>query len=393
MRIRGKRKKPAVAPENLTESGIYYKKLADKYHIAVRIVLVLLVIFLIAALITGHSSLKAENFRYLLQSAGLGASAAENPYSNIVYTADSSTAFALYEENLAVAGDGSVCLYHPSGEVLFRISAKGKATVDTSGKYMAVYAPGSRSLTLYHSFAQVHAQTTESPIGTAAVAENGAFAVSVTEGSGASILVYNSEFQLAYTWTIENGVVFDLAISPDGKSVAVLLLSFSSGSYYTELAVKNIRTDRLLTTEQFPGKTPVCVEFFSGGGFFAAVDGSISFYRAGGEKISQQAIPADSFRYSTDGRDVAILTSSSQIAVFSGTGDRKAEFSLERTAFDIDYYDGLVCCISEATLYLCDTSSDTATQYQVDEGVLDLFLLDDGSVLLCYASGAKRWIP
>ena len=73
MRIRGKRKKPAVAPENLTESGIYYKKLADKYHIAVRIVLVLLAIFLIAALITGHSALKAENFRYLLQSAGLGA--------------------------------------------------------------------------------------------------------------------------------------------------------------------------------------------------------------------------------------------------------------------------------------------------------------------------------
>ena len=53
---RRKRKKQTVAPENLTESGIYYKKLADKYHIAVRILTVLFLIFVTSMLLTGYKA-------------------------------------------------------------------------------------------------------------------------------------------------------------------------------------------------------------------------------------------------------------------------------------------------------------------------------------------------
>ena len=390
---RRKRKKQTAAPENLTESGIYYKKLADKYHIAVRILTVLFLIFVISMLLTGYKALKGENFRYLGRAIGLGVLSAETPYANISYTADNGTMFALYEENLAVAGNGSIALYHPSGELLFQEDTGGMTSIDTSGKYMAAYVPGSKTLSLYHSFAKIHTQTTEFPIGTVAVADNGMFAVSVTDASGGAVYVYDSDFRLTYTWMIEGGFVFDLAISPDGKSVAAMILSFSSGSYFTELTVKNIRTDGTVVSENFEGKTPVCVEFFSNGGFFASVDGMISFYRTSGEKISQTEVSAKAPLYSMDGSAVAVLLSSSQAIIYSQRGSILADISLNGKIFDLDYHNEVACFLSETAVYFYDTATDAVREYPIHAGVLDLFLLDDGSLLLCYPSYVERLSP
>lgn len=389
-----KRKKQAQAPENLPETGIYYRKSADKYHIGSRIVLLFLAIFIIGMLLAGHEKMKGENFRYLFKAASLAAVSVEQPYSDISYLADKNTKFALYGENLAVIGTGNAALYHPSGECLFRADTGGVTAVDTSGKYMAVYVPGEKSVSFYHSFAKVHVQTYEASVGMAVVAENGTYAVSVTEGSGSSVYVYDSRFRSLYDWNLQNAVIFDMAISSDGKTIAVLTLSFSSGSYYTELTVKNIRTGKTVACEKFDGKKPVYVEFFSDGGFFAALDDELFFYRSSGAKASQVSMTdADSSRYSIDDDAVAVLVSSYRAVVYSSRGDMISEVMLDGRIFDMEYHNGTLYFLSDTAVYLYDTASKISKEYRIDGGTLDFLMLDDGSILLCGDSGIKRLIP
>lgn len=81
--------------------------------------------------------------------------------------------------------------------------------------------------------------------------------------------------------------MFDVSVSPDGGKIAVMTLCGASGAYYSELVVKNIKTDKTVAYEKFDGVKPVGVEFFSDGSFFAAVNGTLCFYRSDGEKTAQ----------------------------------------------------------------------------------------------------------
>ena len=314
-----KEEKRAADSENLTENGIYYKKLADKYSIAGFILLGVSVVFLLVFCLVGRRELGFSRFHYLVKNFNLSLSSTDAPYSDISYTSGG-VKFAMYRDNLAVIGAGGVELYHPSGELLFRSEVGGSfVAVDASGKYMAVYAPGSKSVSLYNSFDKIHTETYEYPVSLAAVGESGAFAVSVASGSETSsaVYVYDESFRLIYTWDSQSRTVFDVSISSDGGKIAVMTLYSESGSYYSELVVKNIKTDKTVAYEKFDGVKPIGVEFFSDGGFLAVTDGTLNFYRSDGEKMVQTTVSSASLQYRVDGNFIAVLTSPYRALVYS----------------------------------------------------------------------------
>jgi len=389
-----KEEKRAADSENLTENGIYYKKLADKYSIAGFILLVISVMFLLVFCLVGRRELGLSRFRYLVKNFDLCLSSADAaPYSDISYMAGG-VKFAMYRDNLAVIGAGGVELYHPSGELLFRCELSGNAVaVDASGKYMAVYAPGSASVSLYNSFDKIHTETYEYPVSLAAVGKNGAFAVAVAQGTSSAVYVYDASFRLIYTWNFQNGTVFDISISSDGGKIAVMMLCGASGSYYSELVVKNVKTDKTVAYEKFDGVKPIGVEFFSDGGFFAVTDGTLNFYRSDGEKAVQTAISSASLQFCSDGNSVAVLTSPYRAVVYSSRGSVLDEAALDGKILDIDFRDGTLYFLSDSMLYVYHTDTKNIQSLRLDSGALDLFVLADGSVLVCYASRPELIMP
>lgn len=388
-----KEKNQMVSEENLTENGIYYKKLADKYVIAGFLVLGLLIVFLLVFCIAGHREIGIDRFRYLIKNFRLSLSAENDSYADISYTAGG-VRFALYRDHLAVINSGETKLYHSSGELLFHAETGGAAvSVDTSGKYMAVYAPGSNTVALYNSFDKIHTETYEYPVSLAKVGQNGAFAVSVTEGTYSTVYFYDASFRLVYTWSSQNGTVFDISVSPDGGKVAVMTLCGISGSFYSELVVKNVKTDKTVVSEKFDGIKPIGVEFFSDGGFLTAVYGTIYFYRSDGAKIGQAAVSSGSAQYLVYGNAVAVLASPYRAVVYSNRGSAIDEMALDGKIFDIDFRENFVYFLSDTMLYIYDMEAKHVQDFRIDSGVLDFFALEDGSVLLCFASGLKRFVP
>ena len=388
-----KEEKRAADSENLTENGIYYKKLADKYSIAGFVLLGISVVFLLVFCLVGRREIGPARFRYLVKNFNLSLLSADAPYSDISYMAGG-VKFAMYRDNLAVIGAGGVELYHPSGELLFRCELGGNAVaVDASGKYMAVYAPGLTSVSLYNSFDKIHTETYEYPVSLAAVGKNCAFAVSLTEGTSSAVYVYDASFRLVYTWNAQSGTVFDISISPDGGKIAVMTLCGASGAYYSELVVKNIKTDKTVAYEKFDGVKPVGVEFFSDGSFFAAVNGTLCFYRSDGEKTAQTSVSSASPQYRIDGNSVVVLTSAYRAVVYSSRGSVSDEISLDGKIFDIDFRDGKLYFLSDSMLYLYHTDTKSIQSRRLGSGALDFFALADGSVLVCFASRPELIVP
>lgn len=383
-----KEEKRAADSENLTENGIYYKKLADKYSIAGFILLGVSVVFLLVFCLVGRRELGFSRFHYLVKNFNLSLSSTDAPYSDISYTSGG-VKFAMYRDNLAVIGAGGVELYHPSGELLFRSEVGGSSVaVDVSGKYMAVYAPGSKSVSLYNSFDKIHTETYEYPVSLAAVGESGAFAVSVASGSETSsaVYVYDESFRLIYTWDSQSRTVFDVSISSDGGKIAVMTLYSESGSYYSELVVKNIKTDKTVAYEKFDGVKPIGVEFFSDGGFLAVTDGTLNFYRSDGEKMVQTTVSSASLQYRVDGNFIAVLTSPYRALVYSNRGSVLDEIALDGKILDIDFCDRQLYFLTDSMLYVYHMDTKGIQSRGLDSGALDLFALADGSVLVCYAS-------
>lgn len=382
-----------TAVENLTENGIYYKKLADKYGIAGFVVLGFLIAFLLVFGIAGRREIGAGHFRYLVRHFRLSLLSEEEPYSAISYTAGS-VKFAMYRDNLAVVGSGMAELYHPSGELLFRSETSGTTIAsDTSGKYMAVYVPGSRSVSLYNSFDRIHTEDYEHPVSLVKVGQNGSFAVSVADGTSSAVYVYDTSFRLVDTYRSQSGLALDMALSSGGGQLAVVTLCGGSGSYYSELVLRNVKTGKTVVYEKFDSVKPIGVEFFSDGNLFAVVDGMICFYRSDGQKAGQVSVNSGVSQYLVDRNAVVAMTSPYRAVVYSSEGSVLDEISLDGKILDIDFQNDRIYFLSDGMLYIYDRTTKRVQSIQIESGALDIFALKDGNVLLCYASGPKLVKP
>ena len=392
MNRRRKGKISPVEDEIFSENGIYYKKLADKYHIAGIVVLVLAAVFLFAMLFTGHRALRRDNFRYLVKYLGVGPLSLDTRYSDVVYAAGGGVKFTMYRGDLAVIGDGRTVLYNLAGTALFRENEPSGTTAYAVGGYLAVYVPGGETLSLYNSYSRVHTASFENPIGLVTVAENGAFAVYGKKNAVSVVSVFDSDFREVYTWESEE-LVYDLALSADGKTLAVLTLSSAGGAYSSTLTVKNTRADSIVTEERFDGKKPVAVRFFSDGRFMAAVDGTLNFYRAGGARAQTVSLSAGVSKYETNENHIAVLLSASEAVIYTSRGTEGARIALPGNALDVCLSGDLAAFLSENAVFLYRTDGALITTFSAESGVLDFFILDDGSVLLCYASVTERLVP
>ena len=74
-----KEEKRAADSENLTENGIYYKKLADKYSIAGFVLLGISVVFLLVFCLVGRREIGPARFRYLVKNFNLSLLSADAP--------------------------------------------------------------------------------------------------------------------------------------------------------------------------------------------------------------------------------------------------------------------------------------------------------------------------
>ena len=387
-------KRPSPSHKNDSENRMYYEKLANQYHMIQYLPIFFLIILVVLTVFFGYRSMRGDNFRYLLKTlkdnpVSLGAN-----YENISYAAGSGVDFTLFKDDLAVIGDGRMTLYTLSGDLRFRHNAKNTATAyAVSEKYIAVYTPGAKGLSVYNSFGNVFEHTFKQPIRSIAVSDSGRLAVCLKGEDYTEIEIFDVDFNHETSFRPENGVVYDMDISPNGDKLVVTVLATVGGAYYTEMICYDISGEKVVASEKIDGKKPTSTGFFADGRFYVAVQGTIFFYQSNGKKTETVAFSAQEYAAICDGKTLSVLKNASHVTTYSAKGNLLAEFSLSRSVFSMKYREGTYYTVSDTEITLYSDEGEDIGSYPISSGLIDFFILADGSLLLCYVTETNRIIP
>ena len=395
--VLGKRK-DAENGEIFSENRMYYENLADKYRM-VRTLSILLLVAVLATFCASVYSFLADNqFRYLYKIWQINPVSIHQKYNDISYAAGNGAKFVFYKNDLGVIEGGKLSVYELTGDRRFREEAPNSAhAFAVSEKYVALYTPGDKRFAIYDSFAAVYSHTFLYPIRLAAVSDSGKFALCLREEENIAIEVYNQNSVKEFSIKLpENTVVYDLDLSPNGDKLALTTIGggdlLGAGSYYTEFSLWDVSSEKSLFSEKLEGKKPVATSFFDNTRLFFAAQGSVIFCQTNGKKTETVPAPT-SCTVATDGKTVAVSDGSSLVSVYDSKGTFKTEFTLSEKIFDLKVKDGCCYVFSGRTIAAYDADGQPMETYGIDSGALDFFVLDDGSLLVCYVSETKRLAP
>ncbi len=384
--------KSASPHQNTAEHGMYYLKMANKYRMVKWVAALVLAIFVLLSILFGRSAMRGVEFQYLFKYFDINAATLDTRYHDIAYAVGGGASFALYHDDLAVLGEGKIALYDLGGELRFRDDvAKGSISLEQSETYLAAYVPGKTTLSLFHSFGTVFEMSFSSPITRVALSDSGVSAVCLRSDVGMSIEILDRDGNQTKVLTPKDGIVMDMALSPDGKTLLVLSLSASDGAYQTRADFWDIRKEEIESSETFFGRKPIAAESFKDGHFVVLLDRQIAFFKENG-KQENTVSQSSSYQYDK-GSDALLICTAGTAMLFEKDGTMIFSVSLSDAILDMDCTAKTIYLLSENTILCYDKAGEFLSKTPVSSGALDMFALDDGSILLCYATQTKRIRP
>ena len=384
--------------EFFSEQRIYYEKIADQYHICRSIAALALAAVMILICVMSYTFLEQNQFRYLYKIWKINPVSLNKQYNDISYAAGNGAKFAFYKDDLAVIEGGKISVYDLSGDRRFRAEAPNSAQAfAASDKYVALYTPGDKRIAIYDSFSSVYEHTFSYPIRLAAVSDSGKFALCLREEERIVVEVYNqnSVKELSVPFD-KDTVIYDLDLSPNGSKLAITTIeggtSPGAGNYYTEFSLWDISSEKELCQEQISGKKPIATSFFDNMRMYFAAEGKIIFCQTSGKVLQTVTTPAQSTVVS-DKKSLAVSDCTSVVTVYSAKGEKQTEFSLSEKILGLKIRDGECYLLSGKTISVYDDDGERKSICEIKSGVLDFFIPDDGSLLICYLSETKRIVP
>jgi hypothetical protein len=350
--------------------------------------LVLLAGFVLLVCVFCNRDLRPENFRYLFKYMDVDPVATSANYKNIYYNSNKNTQFSFYKGDLAVIGDGRLNLYNIAGNNILSEKLESEdAVCDANGKYLLVYQPGEKAVSVFNSFSKLYTLECDYPVISAHAGDSGAFAVITRDESYRSaVYIYNTAFKPVYTWRSNESYAVSAAVSPNGKNAAVLSYAQSNGAYYRELTVRNIAQDKAVLNVTTEGAIPIKVGFFSSGEMYCLYSDSLVFYR---ENLKEREVITFSegiklFKDFSDG--IMVVTgktkANSTIHYYESDGNEKFTENFQYSVLDAKIVKDNVYLMTESAVYRFDKKGLSCAA--AEGGAAKMFVFDDGNVMLCY---------
>lgn len=374
---------------------MYYEKLADKYQVLRSLTAFFLAVWMILGTVFAYVMISNDGFRYVHKFLKINPANLDSRYNTIAYAAGNGASFAFYKDDLAVIGEGKLAVYDLTGDLRFHAQTKHSAKAfAVSDKYIALYSPGEKEFSLYNSFSCVYEHSFSGALRAAAVSDSGKFAVCLKENAKNTVEVYQKNFKKEFSFSLaEEKIIYNMALSPNGDKLAVTTISMKDGVYTSEFTVYDVSSEKIIAQETVNGKKPIATAFFDNGRILFAVEGTLFFYQANGKKTATVALPAETYTVYRDGDEVSLLLNTSAVVGYSSKGALLTSFSPKERVLSLKVRNGITYILSDKTLEIYEKDGASKKSFEVRSGVKDFFVLDDGSLLICYISETERIIP
>lgn len=235
----------------------------------------------------------------------------------------------------------------------------------TSKTRALVFSQGGNEAYIYNLAELKSSVSTEKEIITANISDSGAYALVTRSDSYASVVsVYNKNNKLVYEWYSSEDTVNNVAISPNGKKIAVSAFNASSGDYSAKVCVFSFDSATPEYTESYSGSPIYGIDSRNSAGFSVITENSVQFIEWSDHKKTEYKndYTLSLFR-SGSGGSIAVFNRTSdktdnRVAVFNSKGKLKSEFEFKGIIGDIEIHGGHIYCISDAFVYLLSENGE-----------------------------------
>ena len=385
-----KKEKKAVDAEILAISRLFkYSKL---------ITALLAVIFLLSMLSFRRKDITVENFQYLMRFMEISSTTynKNQNYRKIVYSTDTEITFSGFRGDFVVANSSALNIYNLSGNnILSEFNYINNPVIKSSEKYLLVYDLGGYNYAIFNSFSKLYEETTEYPITGAAISDDGTYViVTQTQEYRSAIYVYDDGFRYVGRM-LSNKLIMDIDIKKDGSEILIASAYNEEGDFYTEIMTWNPRVADEIKKFQVNDLMPVSAGYNSNGGCNIICDNRILFcdnnFELAGTYMYKNKVPERGF----SGYEYACLVfpknligDNYELIVFDNFGNTIGGADIKGKIIKTVPYENYLFVLTSDTVYKYDISSGVHYSSEVEKNALDLIIINDEAIILCYQGRA-----
>lgn len=288
-----------------------------------------------------------------------------------------------------------VAAYTNSGKELFKYKhGFENPIIKTSLARAIVFDQGSTGAVICDMNSVKYTVTSTKPILTAAVSDSGNYAlVTRSDKYASTVTVYKKSGKEVYEWYSAENTVNNVAISKNGKKIAVSSFNSDSGKYISNVNVLNFKSATPEFSEKLDDKLVYNLETGANSGFFAVTTNGVEFIKWSNFKKKDYTNEYDTtFFKSGKGGFVGVYNrvsdhTDNRIAVFTKSGKLKYEINFKGIISDIGVRDGHIYCICDNKLIQID--SDASVLREADCGFGANLLTVTGANTVAFACDDK----
>lgn len=269
-----------------------YYRLASVFKYMRYGVLLLLAVFTLITFAAFRQDMTEGHFRYFLNNFDFSAGASETSGEVFYYDADADASFGFVSGGLVTLTDSRVFVTDRSSSTTLSAYHGYRQPIGAySDAYMVLYDRKGSTVTVYNAFSLLKTFTYDGTITLAACADNGNFAVAVSDSGGyyTRIFVYDRDFTMIRTLSKYKYVT---ALTFMGEGDALLIGSRFTDNGKTGYELQSLDVDTTVPTFTLTLSESVYAIKAGEGGFSALAEGAILSYDEDGTLLKRTAYSA-----------------------------------------------------------------------------------------------------
>lgn len=380
------------------EINEYYLRISYGIRFFKFLTLTVFVVFILCMLTAFSEDITSENFQYLMKDLNIELPSSASEFGHIAYSDDAELSFAMFKNDLLSVGRQSVEIVDMAGDPVLKSDINYvKPRISAGENYFLIYDLSGYEFSVYNSFSLLYSETLEYPISDAYMADNGRFViVTRTDDYRCCVIIYNKDYEQAYTWKTNDKYVFDIVLDDDGN-FTILAATTENGAMNSVCVSGNIKSDQVQTKQYGQDVMGLLLHPFENGKgavfctdriLFTDSDRSVTgVYPYGLDKCT---LAASNEKYALAVLDKATLGEDTVLCAFNNEGQLVHTVPIDVHPLGLYAYGECAYILYADKILKVSLNDGTVGIYECDSIVVDLLYTENGILL---AAGKTRAYP
>lgn len=272
---------------------------------------------------------------------------------------------------------GSIDGYNNNGKLMFsHPHGYEYPVVKQSEERFLLYSLGEKEFSVYNLNKRLHSGTADNIILAAAVADNGTYAIATQSDSYSSqVTVFDKNNKQIYKWMCADYLVNNVALSPDGKRLAVSVFNTVAGKYLSKLYILGYKSATPINLFEYEDELIMSLSNSASNSFYAVFENSVTFYKW--KDLSNTSFVSDKkVFFARSNKSYAIFVNGNEankndneIVVLNGKGVQKFKFTFTQEIIDIALRGKYIYILSDRKIYIYNVKGELLNTAACDFGV------------------------